>query len=52
MANDLSLVPTMVEEVLRFYPPVQVPSRIAIKDVELRGKAIREGGAVTACSIS
>nr|WP_238159262.1 cytochrome P450 [Priestia megaterium]MDH3171432.1 cytochrome P450 [Priestia megaterium] len=48
VTNDLSLVPTMVEEVLRFYPPVQAPSRIAIKDVELRGKTIREGDAVTA----
>lgn len=44
--SDLSMIPSMIEEVLRFYPPVQAPTRIAKADVELRGKMIQRGQAV------
>lgn len=45
--SDFSLIPGFIEEVLRFYPPVQAPTRIAKADVELRGKTIKKGDAVT-----
>ena len=37
---DPSLVPSAVEEVLRFYPPVQATIRFPKRDVELRGQTI------------
>ena len=43
---DLSLVPTFVEEVLRFESPVQGLSRRATQDVELGGVVIPEGAMV------
>jgi len=43
LANDLSLVPTAVEEVLRFNPAVHCFRRTAMKDVEIRGVKIAEG---------
>ncbi|KOO46455.1 cytochrome P450 [Priestia koreensis] len=48
VAKNLALVPTMVEEVLRYYPPVQAPSRIAKEDVILRDQLIKKGDAVVA----
>ena len=40
---DRSLVPTAVEEVLRFEPPVHVDSRYAFEDVEMAGHLVRKG---------
>ena len=40
---DRSLVPTAVEEVLRFEPPVHVDSRYAFEDVEVGGHIIGKG---------
>ena len=40
---DRSLVPTAVEEVLRFEPPVQVDSRYAFEDVEIAGHLVGKG---------
>lgn len=39
LANP-SLVPSAIEEVLRFYPPVQATVRFPKRDVELRGQTI------------
>lgn len=43
---DRSLVPTAVEEVLRYEPPVQVDGRYAFEDVEVGGQTIPAGHAV------
>lgn len=43
---DRSLVPTAVDEVLRFEPPVQVDGRYAFEDVEVGGCVIPAGHAV------
>ena len=40
---DRSLVPTAVEEVLRFEPPVHVDSRYAFEDVEMAGHLVGKG---------
>ena len=40
---DRSLVPTAVEEVLRFEPPVHVDSRYAFEDVEMAGHLVAQG---------
>ncbi len=40
---DLTLVPSAVEEVLRFRSPVQATIRIAAEDTEIRGNAVRRG---------
>jgi cytochrome P450 len=40
---DLSLVPSAVEELLRYEAPSQQTTRIAPEDVELGGKLIRKG---------
>ena len=42
------LLPTAIEELLRFESPSQHTGRIAREDVELRGKTIRKGQAVMA----
>jgi cytochrome P450 len=44
---DASLVPSAVEEMLRFDSPVQMTSRIALEDVELGGQRVRAGEMVT-----
>ncbi len=41
------LIPTAVEELLRFTTPVANMTRCATRDVEIRGKLIREGQYVT-----
>jgi len=41
------LIPTAVEELLRFTSPVANMSRCATQDVEIRGRLIREGQYVT-----
>ena len=44
--SDRSLVPAVVEEVLRFEPPVQIDGRYAFSDVEVGGRIISAGHAV------
>jgi len=44
--DDLSLVPSFIEEVLRFESPVQGLTRRATRDVELDGVVIPEGAMV------
>ena len=45
---DLSLVPSAVEELLRYEAPSQQTTRIAPEDIELGGKLIRKGQSVIA----
>ncbi len=45
---DPALLPSGVEELLRFEPPVQLDRRIATRDVELGGRRIAEGDLVFA----
>jgi cytochrome P450 len=42
-ADPAGLAPPVVEEVLRWDPPVQRTSRIALEPVELEGQLIRQG---------
>ncbi len=42
LRNDLSLIPTAVEEILRFDPAVHSFRRTATRDTEIRGVPIRE----------
>ena len=44
---DLSILPTAIDEMLRFHPPVLHFRRTAMRDVELRGQQIREGDKVS-----
>ena len=48
LVGDLSLVPSAVEELLRFESPSQHTARIASEDTELGGKLIRKRQAVIA----
>jgi pimeloyl-[acyl-carrier protein] synthase len=48
LQNDQSLIPTAVEEMLRYESPSQHTGRLAPEDVELGGKVIRKGQAVMA----
>jgi hypothetical protein len=48
LRNDLSLIPSAVEEMLRFEPPSQHTARLAPDDVELGGKKILKRQAVIA----
>jgi hypothetical protein len=48
LTADLSLVPSAVEELLRYESPVQHTARIAPEDVILGGKEIRKGQSVIA----
>jgi len=41
LAADRALVPAMLEEVLRFYPPVQATVRFTKTDTELGGKTLK-----------
>jgi cytochrome P450 len=43
LQNDPSLLPTAVEEILRWSSPVAHMMRYVTRDVEIRGKQIREG---------
>lgn len=45
---DHSLIPSAVEEMLRYEPPVQHTARIAPEDTTLGGKEIRKGQSVIA----
>jgi cytochrome P450 len=46
LVDDPSLIPTAVEEMLRYVSPVTHMTRWATEDVELRGKTIKKGQAV------
>jgi pimeloyl-[acyl-carrier protein] synthase len=48
LQEDQSLIPTAVEEMLRYESPSQHTGRLAPEDVELGGKVIRKGQAVMA----
>jgi cytochrome P450 family 142 subfamily A polypeptide 1 len=43
LVNDLSLVNTATEEILRYVSPVISFSRTVVEDTELRGRELREG---------
>jgi cytochrome P450 len=43
LRDDPSLLPTAVDELLRFDPPVQMTERIAVEPIELGGVTIRPG---------
>jgi cholest-4-en-3-one 26-monooxygenase len=46
LETDASMIPTAVEEMLRWVTPVHYFRRTATRDIELRGKIIREGDRV------
>ena len=46
LRNDVSLIPGMVSEIIRWQTPIMHHRRTATKDVELRGKTIRKGDQV------
>ena len=48
LRQDLSLIPSAVEEMLRYESPSQHTGRLAPEDVELGGRVIRKGQAVMA----
>jgi cytochrome P450 len=48
LRDDLSLVPSAVEELLRYESPSQQTARICPEDTEIGGKLIRKGQAVIA----
>jgi cytochrome P450 len=48
LRNDLSLIPSAVEELLRYESPSQHTARLAHEDIELGGKLIRKRQAVYA----
>ena len=48
LRSDTSLIPTAIEELLRYESPIQYTSRLAPGDVVLGGKTIRERQAVIA----
>ncbi len=48
LRQDISLVPSAVEEMLRYESPSQHTGRLASEDVELGGRLIRKGQAVMA----
>src|SRR5205823_7518973 len=48
LRKDLSLIPSAVEELLRYESPSQHTARICPEDTELGGKIIRKGQAVMA----
>ena len=43
LRNNLSLIPSMVSEIIRYQTPLAYMRRTATKDVEFRGKQIRKG---------
>jgi cytochrome P450 len=48
LRNDLTMIPSAVEELLRFESPSQHTARICPEDTELGGQTIRKGQAVIA----
>lgn len=45
---DLSLIPSAIEELLRYESPIQYTSRLALNDVQIGGRTIPRGQAVIA----
>jgi cholest-4-en-3-one 26-monooxygenase len=52
LADDPSLVPTAVEEILRFGSPVMYFRRTVMRDTEIRGVPVREGEKVVMWYVS
>jgi cholest-4-en-3-one 26-monooxygenase len=50
--TDLSILPTAIDEMLRYHPPVLHFRRTAMRDTELRGVPIREGDKVSVWYVS
>jgi cytochrome P450 len=48
LRSDLSLIPSAVEELLRYEAPSQYTTRLAPEDIEIGGKTIRKGQATIA----
>ncbi|MRG92953.1 cytochrome P450 [Polyangium spumosum] len=48
LRRDPSIIPTFVEEVLRFEPPVHATLRLVLRDTELAGVALPEGTVIAA----
>lgn len=48
LQDDLSLLPSAVEECLRFEPPVQLTDRAVVQPVELAGRRLQPGTIVAA----
>ncbi|CAG7598950.1 Putative cytochrome P450 YjiB [Paenibacillus solanacearum] len=46
LRNDPELTASFIEEVLRFYPPIQAIGRVATADVEIGGKQVKKGDQV------
>ena len=46
LRNDLSLIPSMVPEIIRWQTPLAYMRRTALKDTQLNGKQIKEGDKV------
>lgn len=47
--EDRTLLPTALEELIRYDAPVQIVGRIAGKDCELHGREIKAGDTLTVC---
>jgi cytochrome P450 len=43
LRSDLTLMPSAVEEVLRYNGPVQATARVAMTDIELAGITVKQG---------
>lgn len=52
LRNDVSLIPNMVSEIIRWQTPLAHMRRIATEDVELGGKTIRKGDKVVMWYVS
>lgn len=52
LREDPALLPTAIEEVLRYHPPVMQFRRTAVADVELGGQQIKAGDKVVLCYAS
>jgi cholest-4-en-3-one 26-monooxygenase len=50
--SDLTMLPTAIDEMLRYHPPVLHFRRTAMRDVELRGQTIRDGDKVVVWYVS
>ncbi|CAG7616752.1 Putative cytochrome P450 YjiB [Paenibacillus allorhizosphaerae] len=46
LRHNPELVASFIEEVLRFYPPIQAIGRVAAADIEIGGKSIKKGDQV------
>ncbi len=52
LRNDISLIPNMVAEIIRWQTPLAYMRRTALEDVELNGKTIRAGDKVVMWYVS